>query len=391
MLVSWLLYGAVVTAQAGNPAADVVTLGDGSVIRGQVVGPAPLGGVTVLVRRDWARANVPGWLGRWERTEAPLILKGRRDRKERLVSWRRERAGRSRGNGDPVVAWIDREVARLSTLRPPRTELTAATLGRSEVRSVVRQPAEAGRLLRQGWLARLDGVESMSVDELTAALQAQGRLRPDDPSPVDPLLPTYPEPDDAWRTRRATTEVAVEPGLRFVRFREFTLPEVGPETEPAPATPSDLIDSLSGRLAFEAIQGVTPFDAVGERLDDIADQGRIGAVVTYLVFAVDSDRAEAESVFMVRKGGGRWERVFTRRAFALTDEPENPDDPRAEGTPIKTALLVLESVASAPSAPEVSHRRQYIGATGGRALARARAALDGDLAPFLLPINPGPR
>jgi hypothetical protein len=388
----------VVCAMVGavNPpdsAADAVTMADGTVLLGQVLEPVPGGGLLMLVRRDWARARAPAWLRRWERAEAPLVLRARRERKERLAVWRQDRAGANGAAGDPLTAWIDREIPRLSTLRPPRIVLTAAALSRHEVRQVVRRDEPTARLLRLGWLAGLGGVETMSVRDLRDALAFRGRLRPDAPVSVDALLPLYPESEDRWRTRRAATEAAAEPDLRFVLFRQFVLPEIMPGGDAAPATTTELIDSPAGRLAFGSIQAVTPFDAVQERLDDFADQGRTGAVVTRLEFNVDSDRAEAESTFYVRLSGGDWSPVYRRNATARTDELDGAAGPvpGPDASPVRTTLLVLESVASSPSSPKVSGRRQAIGAAARLALARARAALDLDLAPFVLPVAPGAR
>lgn len=392
MLVPWCAYGVVVLALAdgAGSAADVVTLNDGTVLNGQVVGGAGFGGRTVLVRRDWARGNAPEWLGRWERQEAPKVLHGRRERKARLIAWRRERAGTA--GADRLAAWIDREVTRLSTPRPVSTVLTAAVLTRAEVAAVDRRSAEDGRWLRLGWLAGLDDAETLTPPVLGDALRKLAPLRPDDPARVDALLPTYPETEEDWRTRRAATEVAVEPGLRFVRFRQFILPETGtgtgngPGGEALPRTASELLDSPSGRTALRAIQGVTPFDAVREQLDAIAVRGRVGAIVSRLEFTVDSERVEADSTLWVRSQSGVWAPRVGRNAVVTADRPGEPETPAREGTPIRAALLVLEALASAPASPETSVRRQGVAVRAERALGRARAALDDELGRFVLPV-----
>lgn len=387
MLAPWVLIAFALTGYA-DAASDAVTLEDGSVVLGQVKDSTPRGGLVVLVRRDWARTNLPTRLGAWERAEAPLVRVARRERKERLIDWKQARAG----GGDRLVPAIDREISRLSTLRPPRTVLMSVTLTRNEIRRVERRDEPTARLFRLGWIAGLGGVETMSVEGLKEALSFRGRLNLDDAASVDHLLPLYPETLERWNARRAATEVVAEPGLRFVNFRQFFLPETGPGSDAMPRTTTELIDSPAGRLAFGAIQAVTPFDARQERLDGLAERGRIGAIVSRLEFNVDSDRADAESVFWVRSGGG-WSPILSQKASARTDESEDEVGvaPATESTPLRTALLVLESVAATPSAPGVSRRRQAVGATAERALGRARAALDRDLAPLILPVLSGLR
>ncbi len=196
------------------------------------------------------------------------------------------------------------------------------------------------------------------------------------------MLPIYPEPESRWRWYRAANEVAVEPALRFVRYRWFTLPETGPGSDASPQTTTELLDSPAGRDGFASIQSVSAFDNdVHEQLDEIADRNRIGAIVTHLEFGVDSDRADAQSTLWVRQQNDRWQAAITQRASVRLDDP--PDDVvPIEGSPIKTMLLILETVAAQPAHPLISEQRQRIGAVAERALARARAALDRELAPY---------
>jgi hypothetical protein len=263
-----------------------------------------------------------------------------------------------------------------------------ATLFRNDVRKVERRDDETRRLLRLGWLAGLGGVEEMSSADLKDALSFRGRLRPGDPAYLDSLLPLYPESLESWHTRRAAADVLGDPGTRFVRFREFTLAETGPGAEAAPQTTTELIDSPAGRAAFGAIQAVTPFDAVQERLDDLGDRGRSGAVITRLEFQSGSDRADAEVTFYVRSSDGAWSPRVTYRASATLDEPAADNDPDAlpESAAIRTSLRIFETVASTPSPPGLSDRRQALGATAQRAMARARSKLDADLVPLALPV-----
>src|SRR4051794_668529 len=108
MLWQWLgvlgLLGGPGLGTAPGAAADAVTLRDGRVVLGQVVESAPRGKVIVLVRREWAKGQLPEWAKRWETAEAAGARRARRDRHQRLLAWRRER-GPTPGRRDAIGAW----------------------------------------------------------------------------------------------------------------------------------------------------------------------------------------------------------------------------------------------------------------------------------------------
>ena len=308
-------------------------------------------------------------------------------RKDRLIAWRKQRTGSTSGGGggDLVVNWIDREVIALSSYKPPVTPLMAVSLTRTDVRSSVRHEEEEQRLVRLGWLLGLGGVETLTVDDLRAAIEFRGRLRPDDPAWIDSLLPLYPEPEERWRRRRAATEVALESELRLVHFRQLFIPETGPGSNPDVQNPTELIDSVPGRDTFGSINGISPFaaEAVQLKLDDAAARGRIGMVITRLEFSVDSDETEAETNFWVRQEGGFWSVASTHSATARVGERMAPNEPvYPNSAALRTSLLIIESWSSTPFPPAVSARRQTVGATAERALGRARFALDREIAPL---------
>jgi hypothetical protein len=370
--------------------ADRMALRDGSVVLGQVVDErVAFGGTAFLVRRSWADGNVPSLVRQWTQAETLAVRKARRERKERLNTWRRDRssAGDAR---DDVSRWITREMALLSTLNPPRTPLMKVSIPAREIQSITRQNAQTAQLLRFGWLASVKDVESLSIDELTETLELKGEIPLDDPAAVDGLLPLYPESDATWRMRRAATEVALEPGLRFVQFRQFVLAESGP-SDSDPDNPTALIDSPAGLEGFGAIQAVSVDDPLRERFALAESRGRIGLVMSRVSFSIDSDRADADTTLWVRQANGRWASTVSKSGSARTNERADPQIDTTSGAPLKTALLILESVAAQPSSPEESRIRQRAGTAGERALARARDALWNDLQPVFLPIPPSGR
>jgi hypothetical protein len=218
----------------------------------------------------------------------------------------------------------------------------------------------------------------------------RGGVRPDDPAAVAALLPLASETEATWFRRRGATEALVENDLRFVRFREFILPESGPEADvAAPANTTQLLDSPAAQEAYRSILAVTPADPVRVRLDLAASRGRVGAIVSRVDFQIDSASAEAETALWVRQEGGAWSSVASRRASARTDEPADTPGtaPPAVFVPIRTALSVLELFGAAAATPPESRQRQAAATAVQRALGRARGALDRDLAPLVLPVT----
>src|SRR5438046_1287776 len=100
---------ALLAAPAVKPpetAADVVTLRDGKVVLGQIVDPAPRGALRIVVRREWAVAELPDRAARWQTAETAGLGRARTQRRARLAAWRRERAASVKGD-DSILPWID--------------------------------------------------------------------------------------------------------------------------------------------------------------------------------------------------------------------------------------------------------------------------------------------
>ena len=95
-------------------ATERVTLRDGSVVLGLVtaVSTGPRGAVELLVRRDWAESHLKTWAGKWSRAIEAGSKLAARQRRERLGTWRGERAASAPAD-DRIVAWIDQELKRL--------------------------------------------------------------------------------------------------------------------------------------------------------------------------------------------------------------------------------------------------------------------------------------
>jgi len=128
--------------KAHAAATERVTLRDGSVVLGLVtaVSTGPRGAVELLVRRDWAESHVKTRAGKWSRAIEAGSKLAARQRRERLGTWRGERAASAPAD-DRIVAWIDQELKRLDDPAvTARTLLMPVHLSRSDVRGLVRHP-----------------------------------------------------------------------------------------------------------------------------------------------------------------------------------------------------------------------------------------------------------
>src|SRR3954471_6495325 len=93
-----ILAGSLAAAQPAPDratAADRITLRDGSVVLGLVTSAAsgPRGSIELLVRRDWAEKDLKTWAKKWDRVLESSSRTAARQRRERLMAWRRDRAG----------------------------------------------------------------------------------------------------------------------------------------------------------------------------------------------------------------------------------------------------------------------------------------------------------
>lgn len=372
-------------AARDETAADVVTLRSGEVILGQVIEPSPRGSMLVLVRRGWAEEELPELAKRWEEAGAGAVRRARADRRTRLAAWRRERAGHV-GKDDPIVRWIDSELARLAGDAPAEpSPLMIARLSRGQVRSVVRRSRGTARMLRQGWLAGFRKVETMKLEDLRDALEARG-FAPDGKSPVevDRMLPLPVESEADWLVRRAATEVLNDPGLKFLRTGPALLPE------PEPGQPIEASGALSVLGDLKSLLDDRPTDPLAGRLAEIAARGRIAAVVTALEISPDMASVRVESTFWIRRGV-RWWPKGSRSSVARPDQlAPGAAEPLKEDPQIKAVFQTVESLGLGKVSDEMKRRSLNVGAATRQALGQVRSMLIADLEAEALPVRDEP-
>ena len=377
---------------AGEAVADRITTRDGSVVLGLVTAAAgPRGAVEFLVRRDWAERNARAHLAEWDRAIATIVRRAVEQRRTRLASWRRERE-QSPGVGpdDRILRWIDGEQKRLADPEAvARTALVPVRLPHSEVHQLERRPAAASRVLRLAWSSGIRDPESLNLAELTDAVESRGFVVDPralaQPVSLDRLLPPVPESEALWQTRRAATEIALDTGLRFLRYQDMVLPDMGPGQQVPALNPGLALSEIQRLLDPDGARNRP--DPLAEKLQSVAGRGRIGAVVTRLVIAPDLGGVTVETTFWVRAAGGQWVAYGSRAATVQADDlkPDEGGDLAADPQ-VKAAFGMVEALGLGSIPPELKQRSLRIGAATQKALGTARSDFNRDLNALMLPI-----
>jgi len=384
-MTSWLLTlgVALISAAKVESAADAVTLRDGKVVLGQVVEPSPRGTLTVIVRRAWAEAHLPDLAKRWTAEEKALVRRAEALRRSRLEQWKRELAANTTPN-DPITPWIERQLARLNDpAHVSSSRLMVANLSRGQVQQVTKAPKAAARLLRLAWRAGFKNTEDLSLDALEDGLEGRGfDVKGLAPVAVDHLLSAQAETEPQWLARRAATEAAFEPGLRFIRIQQLVLPE------PDAGQPLDAKAALSALPDLAKLLGGEAVDPLPQRLKEVAAKGRVAAVVTRQEMSPDLDNVTVEMTLWVRGPGDRWG-PFGSRSVTVRPAEVKDDEGKdlAEDPQVQMAFRVIESLGLGQVPDDVRKKSLNVGAATRKALAQARSAFQEDLAKLALPVG----
>ena len=347
----------------------------------------PRGSVEFLVRHAWAEKTLKQHAQVWDHSTAATTRLAQGQRRKRLEAWRRERAP-GVGPDDRIIFWIDHELARLTA--PGKAEpsiLLKVRLARNEVRGLDRRPAPVERLLRLGWLCNLAEPESMAVDDLKTSLEARGyavdATARNAPPSLDRLLPLAAEPEPRWLARRAATELAVDPDLRFIRFHDTVIPDPGAGQPVAAMGLSTAISELKRLLDIDSGQQTDP---LLDKLKSIGARGRSGAAVTRLAIQPDMSSVTVESTLWVREGQ-QWFVFGSRNATVRPDDlAQEAGKDLALDPQVKGAFQVVELLGLGAIPADAKARSLRIGAATEKALGMARSAFNQDLDDLALPV-----
>jgi hypothetical protein len=380
-----------------EPAAEVITLRDGSTILGQVLAtPRPTNGsgskgvqpILVLVRRAWAEAHQRDRLAAWDRAGEPEAKRAVKQQRERLAGWRRERSAsltEDQRRADRILTWIDRRIEQLDAPgNAAHSPLLMARISRGDVKALERKPATVSRLLATAWLCNLPEPETMTAGQLKEAVEGRGLVADvSRPVALDNLLPPIAETESQWLTRRAATEVTVDPDLRFLRFQDLVLPDS------KDVQSLDQVGLASGLSELQNLlnPGENRPDPLVARFEKIEASGRIGAQVTRLTISPDLASASVEIALWVRAGARRWLPAGSQTASVRSDDlgPDAGND-LADDPQIQSVFKIAEGLGLGQAAGELKQRSLRIGAATRKALGLARSAAETDFDALAFPV-----
>ncbi len=387
-MTAWVVSLGLMLVTAGKPpvesAADTVTLRDGQVVLGHLIEPSPrAGSVALVARRAWIEAKLPQWAKRWLAEVEPAERKAEAQRRQRLESWKRERAGKTEPD-DRIDAWIDHELARLKgEAEKPASVLIPVIIAKSDVRSIVRRPKSSQRLLLLGWRAGFASVEEMPLDALKDALEGRGfDLASTVPVSVEHMLPLQPETDVQWIARRAATEVTHDSGLKFIQVQQLLLPE------PEPGQPLNAGAALSALPDLVKMLTGEATDPMPERLRAVSDRGRVGAIVTKEDLDPNLESVSVEIMLWVRGPGNRWAPFGWRKATVrAADVGQDEGKDLADDPQVQMIFSLAKSLGLGDAGGEVQQKGLQVGAATRKALGQARTAFQEDLARLALSLE----
>ncbi|MDX2035469.1 MAG: hypothetical protein SFX72_02365 [Isosphaeraceae bacterium] len=350
---------------------DLITLKDGRVLVGVVLDGSVRTGIRLILRRDELQREAPELADRWAKIESARTAEARRLRRTRLEAWRVARPG-----DDRISRWIDDQLRAEGPVRSAPPLLTVMTLRSTEIRSVSRAPSTRTLALQTAWAAGVRDPERLSFEELQAAVESRGFLLDGNPVELSGLLPLEPETDVEWLGRRGATEIANDPGLRFIRFGSIVMPEPAAGAAPDPTALAGVFSDTVRRLVEDApVQ-----DPLLAALRSVEARGRVGAVVTETEVSHDGRSVRATCTLWLRGRQG-WFQGVRRVARTSSDDIPAGEGAQLEQDPrVASVFGMIDSIAPGAVAPEMKRKALAAGAATQRALSEARGRLERDLA-----------
>ena len=327
---------------ADRPAADQITLRNGSKLRGVLLEQSDKS-VTLLVSAKWLSATN----AKLHHSARQQTIDGNTTALEQAV--RRLKAEPDAARNAALTAFLKQQLddaeAELEKADDFDPEFLWLTLSMKEVARVDAATPEHRQLLTWAWSEQLDRAEARSADELSRELKGRNVSPIGWPLAFLERMPAREQGDDEWAARRALVEYAMGSRLDFQGTGDV-LARVGKEAQAdigqllvdllRQQLQSQLGDLLGERPAKNGRDNGAKSESLTKAIQTAESEKKNGFRMTRLELAGDFQQATVTTQFVARLADGSWRTTFqhTARGDANQARPEVEkriqDDPQVK-------------------------------------------------------------
>lgn len=213
-------------APLASRGVDLVALAQGPSYLGSILPSASSDTLQIAVRHAWLADTDPDDAKRQLQAAQQLRAQQLETLRRRIRDWKAERTG----NPD-LVDFLDDELDRLAAeahSSEASPEFVAIRVRKSQIRRTYVQPNPRKLVAIHAWARRLKDVETRSVSDLLAELQAIPGFQLQQPVSLADRIATPLESEDAWAARRAVCEYDMLQPLDFQGTADLLVQTSGP-------------------------------------------------------------------------------------------------------------------------------------------------------------------
>ena len=304
----------------GQLGVDLVTLKDGTRLRGAILGKDGAGTTVVVVSRQWLRERSPQFLERLAADEVQTLREAYTVLRKRIDEWQTQRPKderlqlllrTERERTDEILAAMQKKTPQAEP------QFLAISLRPGQISDYYAQPPARKQIVLLAWRERLDRPETRSVMDLARELREVGIDVRTEPVDLSDRLPVQSQNARQWAARRAIVEYEYRKRIDFQGTGEFLV-----RSDPA-AKGANLMETVAGVLRAQLAGGLldllaTPaegnrnkrhkFDSATRAAEE---DGALGVRVTFVKQDLEGGRVRVESRFLAHMPNGTWETIWS--------------------------------------------------------------------------------
>ena len=334
-------------------AVDVVSLKSGERLLGVILAEPRGGGLKILVRREWLRANLPAFYRELDREGAARERATLEQLRERVGLWQERRQ-----EPKTLAVFLDLELKRIEEqLRmvgkvPPEDapDLLVIDVSAGQLLRHYAQPPDRRQILALAWEHRLANPEDKTAIALSRELESGGvdvaTALPD----LSDRVAVCAQDDREWAARVALTEYAYLRKPHFQGTGDLLLraDEEADRPDASVVLTKLLQEQLAGLVdpAKTKTRSSKPDEAA---LKTAASADFTGVRITQLEQDLTSPRVVVQDRLLARMPDGSWRAIWQHREAADTAKARpDADDAIAADPQIAKALDLLKQLGLDP-------------------------------------------